>query len=125
MFPYAAGGSRRTDLDHTIAYLPMHRAARRARPAVGKLGPLVRYHHRVKTHGHWQIRQPEPGSWLWRTPHGRIFLVNATGTHPLGKSGFARQIWRAAKAPPRPIRAIRPKEVRSRESCAPRFGRTR
>ena len=68
--------------------------------AVGNLGPLARYHHRLKTHGGWNVRQPEPGTWVWRTPHGRIFLVNSTGTHPLGKSGFAQRIWRAAKAPP-------------------------
>ena len=49
------------------------------------------------------MRQPEPGTWVWRTPHGRIFLVNSSGTHPLGKSAFARRIWRAAKRhPPEP-----------------------
>jgi hypothetical protein len=33
--------------------------------------------------GGWQVWQPEPGTWLWRSPHGWIYLVNATGTHSL------------------------------------------
>ena len=100
VFPYAAGGSRRTDLDHTTPYLHPQRGGPPGQTAVGNLGPLVRYHHRLKTHGQWNVRQPEPGTWVWRTPHGRIYLVNTSGTHPLGKSGYAQQIWRAANAPP-------------------------
>ena len=102
VFPYAAGGSRRTDLDHTTPYLHPQRGGPPGQTAVGNLGPLVRYHHRLKTHGQWNVRQPEPGTWVWRTPHGRIYLVNTSGTHPLGKSGYAQQIWRAANAPPEP-----------------------
>ena len=100
VFPYAAGGSRRTDLDHTTPYLHPQRGGPPGQTAVGNLGPLVRYHHRLKTHGQWNVRQPEPGTWVWRTPHGRIYLVNTSGTHPLGKAGYAQQIWRAANAPP-------------------------
>ena len=102
VFPYAAGGSRRTDLDHTIPYRSPDTGGPPGQTAGGNLGPLARYHHRVKTHGGWNVRQPEPGTWVWRTPHGRIFLVNSTGTHALGKSVFAQRIWRAAKAPPEP-----------------------
>ena len=102
VFPYAAGGSRRTDLDHTLRYQSLNKGGPPGQTAVGKLGPHVRYHHRVKTHGQWNVRQPEPGTWVWRTPHGRIFLVNSSGTHALGKGGYAQQIWRAAKAPPEP-----------------------
>jgi hypothetical protein len=50
----------------------------------GNLGPHIRRNHRHKTHAGRQVRQPEPGTWLWRSPHRRIYLVNATGTHPLG-----------------------------------------
>ena len=32
-------------------------------------------------------------------PHGRIYLVNATGTHPLGNTDFAETTWRAASQP--------------------------
>jgi hypothetical protein len=38
-------------------------------------------------------------TWLWRTPHRRIHLVNATGTHPLGNTEFAQTIWHAANPP--------------------------
>ncbi len=101
VFPYAAGGSRRTDLDHTLRYVHPDHGGPPGQTGVGKLGPLARYHHRVTTHGRWRVRQPEPGIWVWRSPEKRIFLVNATGTHELGDSNYAQQIWRAAKAPPR------------------------
>jgi hypothetical protein len=64
-----------------------------------KPGRFTRRHHRYKTHAGWQVRQPEPGTWLWRSPHHRIYLVNPSGTHPLGDSEFAQMIWRAASPP--------------------------
>ena len=44
------------------------------------LGPLGRFHHRVRTHGNWAVEQPFPGIYLWRAPHGSIYLVDHTGT---------------------------------------------
>jgi len=41
---------------------------------------MTTYHHRVKTHAGWQVRQPFPGIYLWQSPHGSIFLVDHTGT---------------------------------------------
>jgi uncharacterized protein DUF222 len=67
--------------------------------AIGNLGPHVRRHHNLKTHGRWHVRQPEPGTWLWRSPHKRIYLVNATGTHPLGNTDYAQTIWHGAANP--------------------------
>jgi hypothetical protein len=67
---------------------------------IGNLGPQIRYHHRIKTHSGWQVCQPEPHTWLWRSPHHRIYLVNPTGTHPLGNTEFAQTIWHAAADPP-------------------------
>ena len=96
VFPYAAAVSRRIDVDHTIRYLSPDRGGPPGQTRIGNLGPHVRRHHRCKTHGGWQVRQPEPGTWLWRSPHRRIYLVNASGTHPLGDSEFAEMIWRAA-----------------------------
>jgi hypothetical protein len=97
VFPYAAAVSRRIDVDHTIRYLSPDRGGPPGQTRIGNLGPHVRRHHRCKTHGGWQVRQPEPGTWLWRSPHRRIYLVNASGTHPLGDSEFAEMIWRAAR----------------------------
>jgi hypothetical protein len=99
VFPYAAAVSRSVDIDHTIAYLSPDRGGPPGQTRIGNLGPYVRRHHNVKTHGRWQVRQPEPGTWLWRSPHKRIYLVNATGTHPLGNSEYAQTIWHAAANP--------------------------
>jgi hypothetical protein len=97
VFPYAAAVNRSIDIDHTIPYLSPDRGGPPGQTSIGNLGPLVRRHHRLKTHGGWQVRQPEPGTWLWRSPHQRIYLVNATGTHPLGDTPFAEAIWHAAR----------------------------
>jgi hypothetical protein len=75
------------------------RVGRPAKPGSATSDPHVRRNHRRKTHGGWQVRQPEPGTWLWRSPHRRIYLVNATGTHPLGNTEFAQTIWRVASPP--------------------------
>jgi hypothetical protein len=37
-------------------------------------------HHRIKTHGRWQVQQPFPGIYVWRDPHGAYYLVDHTGT---------------------------------------------
>jgi hypothetical protein len=49
----------------------------------GNLVPLTRFHHRLKTHGGWQVHEPFPGIYLWRAPHGSIFLVDHTGTRKM------------------------------------------
>jgi hypothetical protein len=46
-------------------------------------GPLRRRHHRTKTHGGYTTRVVGPGRHLWRTPHGRAFLVDHSGTTQL------------------------------------------
>ena len=99
VFPYAAAVSRSIDVDHTIPYLSPDKGGPPGQTRLGNLGPHVRRHHRQKTHGRWQVRQPEPGTWLWQSPHHRIYLVNASGTHPLGDTEFAAAIWRAAARP--------------------------
>jgi hypothetical protein len=86
VFPYANLVSRSIDIDHTIPYLSPDRGEPPGQTRIGNLGPHRRRHHNLKTHGGWQVRQPEPGTWLWRSPHGRIYLVNASGTHPLNHS---------------------------------------
>jgi hypothetical protein len=99
VFPYANTVSRSVDMDHTIPYLSPDKGGPPGQTRIGNLGPHTRYHHRVKTFGGWQVWQPEPGTWLWRSPHGWIYLVNATGTHPFGNTQFAQAIWRAASQP--------------------------
>jgi hypothetical protein len=81
IFPYATNTSRRRDIDHTIPYRPPDHGGPPAQTSLNNLGPMTRFHHRVKTHSRWQLRQPFPGMFIWRTPHGRYHLVDHTGTH--------------------------------------------
>jgi hypothetical protein len=94
-FPYATATGR-LELDHTKAYSPPVRGGPPGQTGVHNLGPLLRFEHRMKTHGRWQVRQPEPGVWLWRSPHHALYLVTNAGTHTLGDGPFARRLWRAA-----------------------------
>jgi Domain of unknown function (DUF222) len=96
-FPYAAG-SHRMDLDHTKPYLPPARGGPPGQTGVHNLGPMTRLEHRVKTHSRWRTRQPEPGLWIWRSPHHAYYLVSNAGTQYLGRGPFARGIWRVAAA---------------------------
>ena len=74
VFPYAANTGRKVDLDHTQPY------SNGGPTAIGNLAPLTRTHHRIKTHGGWQARQPFHGIVIWRDPHGAHYLIDATGT---------------------------------------------
>jgi Domain of unknown function (DUF222) len=42
------------------------------------LGPLCRWHHRVKQARGWQLDQPEPGVFAWTTPSGRSYITGPT-----------------------------------------------
>jgi hypothetical protein len=99
VFPYANTVSRSVDIDHTIRYVSLDDGGPPGQTRIENLGPHIRYHHRVKTFGGWQVCQPEPGTWIWRSPHSRIYLINNTGTHPLGNTNLAQTIWRAASQP--------------------------
>jgi hypothetical protein len=80
VFPFASAPSRSLDLDHNVPY------GAGGTTRLGNLGPLSRLHHRTKTHGHWTVRQPFEGVYVWRDPHGRVYVVDAGGTHavPVG-----------------------------------------
>ena len=98
VFPYAAAVSRRIDLDHTIPYLSPDRGGPPGQTRIGNLGPHTRRNHRLKTMpaGRSDNPNPAPGS----GDHPTVgYLVNATGTHPLGNTTYAQTIWRAATLP--------------------------
>jgi hypothetical protein len=80
IFPFASNLTRFKDVDHTEAF--DHDAAEEGsgQSRVGNYGPMTKFHHRVKTHGKWQVKQPFPGIYLWRDPHGAFYLVDHTGT---------------------------------------------
>ena len=83
VFPYATSTHRGQDIDHTESWVPPDHGGPPGQTAIGNLGKLTRRHHRLKTHGRWQLRQPFPGVWIWRSPHGRHYVVDHTGTRPL------------------------------------------
>ncbi|HSV39410.1 MAG TPA: hypothetical protein VLI04_11685 [Nocardioidaceae bacterium] len=83
-FPWATRTSRRADLDHTKSY--KHRGPP-GQTRTSNLGPLIRKHHRLKTHAPgWQVIQPSDGVYLWRAPSGYWIRVDHNGSHQRGKN---------------------------------------
>lgn len=80
VFPYATNTTRRRDIDHTITYRHPDTGGPPGQTNLANLGPMTRLHHRIKTFGRWQVRQPFNGVFIWRSPHGRLFFVDHTGT---------------------------------------------
>ncbi len=81
VFPFASCTSPAMQVDHTV---PHDGAANQGGPsAIGNYGPMTTTHHRIKTHGRWQVQQPFPGIYVWRDPHGAHYLVDHTGTRRL------------------------------------------
>lgn len=83
VFPFAASTGRGFDIDHPVPYLHPDHGGPPAQTNTANAAPLLRFHHRLKTHGRWAIRQPGPGTYLWRSPHGWHWLTDHTGTHPI------------------------------------------
>lgn len=76
VFPYSDHASRQADIDHSEPRGPT---------SIDNGGPLARRQHRAKTHGRWTHVQLANGIYLWRSPHGRLYLVDRQGhTHDLG-----------------------------------------
>ena len=90
-FPFASSLSPTMQVDHTIPY------DEGGVSGVGNYGPMTTRHHRIKTHGGWQVQQPFPGIYLWRDPHGAHYLVDHTGTRRLREATpkpLVIEIWR-------------------------------
>ena len=79
-FPFCTANARNGDYDHVI---PSPRG-----PTSSTNGALpCRHHHRTKTHGKWVVKEPFPGIYVWRSPTGRIYLVDRRGnTTSLGRA---------------------------------------
>jgi hypothetical protein len=93
VYPYGSCTSRRMDLDHTLPYAPTDTGGPPGQTSLGNLGPLDRTHHRDKTHGHGNLRQPDPGIYLYRSPEGWVYLTTNQGTLSLGNTAFAHRLW--------------------------------
>ena len=79
-FPYGSCTDRSMQADHTIPHDPNGPPGQ---SRIGNYGPMTTTHHRIKTHGGWQVQQPFPGIYLWRDKHGAFYLVDHTGTRQL------------------------------------------
>ena len=93
VYPYGSCASRRMDLDHTVAYTPTDRGGPPGQTSLDNLGPLDRTHHRDKTHGQGNLRQPDPGIYLYRSPQGWLYLTTNQGTLNLGNTAYAHHMW--------------------------------
>jgi hypothetical protein len=85
------------DLDHVRPFIPRMRGGPPGQTRIGNLTPNTRAEHRAVTHGGWHRRQPDPGTMLYRAPHGDVYLTNQSGTHDLGDGTFAHAIWSIAE----------------------------
>ena len=81
VFPYATNTSRAKQADHTDPYLDPGNGGPPGQTRLDNLAGMVTFHHRIKTHGRWQVRQVFNGVFVWRSPHGRCYLVDGNGTH--------------------------------------------
>ena len=97
VFPFGAAVRRTLDADHSVPYRPPEHGGPPGQTGLHNLGPLARSHHRAVTHGHWRRRQPEPGTYVFRSPHGHVFVVTNQGTLTLGYGDFAADVWRRAQ----------------------------
>jgi hypothetical protein len=80
VFPWCQRPARGCDKDHITPYDP---DGPPGQTNTTNLAPLCRLHHRVKTHGDWTYTTLEPGSYLWRSPHGYTWVRDAGGTTDL------------------------------------------
>lgn len=82
VFPWSARTSKGLDLDHTRPY--QHGPGKPAgQTNPDNLGPLSRRPHRARTHSGWEIAQPFPGVYEWRSPLGFRYQVDASGSQEL------------------------------------------
>ena len=82
-FPWGASTARTQQIDHTR---PFVRGGPPGQSRVGNYGPMTTFHHRIKTHGGWQVEQPFPGLYVWRDPRGATYVVDHSGTRRLPAS---------------------------------------
>ncbi len=88
-FPHSPSTSRSQQIDHTEAFVHGAAAEGAGQSRVGNYGPMTICHHRIKTFGGWQVKQPFAGIYLWRDPHGAYFLVDHSGTRRVAQDSSA------------------------------------
>jgi len=79
-FPFCECNARHGDQDHITPYDP---DGPPDQTTSSNLGPPCRTHHRVKTFSDWTYTKISADAYLWRSPHGYVFLKDRTGTRDL------------------------------------------
>ena len=75
-FPGCIRPAARCDLDHTNPY------GQSRLTCECNLAALCRQHHKTKQAQGWHLTQPQPGTLIWTTPHGRSYAV-ASDSYPV------------------------------------------
>lgn len=70
-FPGCRAPARLTDIDHAQSW------ENGGATSAQNLGALCRRHHRLKTHGGWQLESRSDGSCMWTSPEGKSYFVPA------------------------------------------------
>ncbi len=68
-FPGCRHPARRSDMDHTLDVNDD------GPTIVGNLEPACRHDHRLKHEGGWNLTQPQPGTYIWTSPHGHTYVT--------------------------------------------------
>lgn len=92
-FPFGTSTSGSLDLDHSVPFVAMDEGGPPGQTGLHNLGPFTRRPHRAMTHSTWRRRQPDPGTYLFRSPHGYVYVVTNHGTLGLGDTPYAQQVW--------------------------------
>jgi hypothetical protein len=74
VFPGCTRPARRCDHDHVVPH------SQGGATCTCNIAPLCRGHHRLKTHGGWSYTILDPGTYLWRSPHGYTYLRDHRGS---------------------------------------------
>ncbi|MFN8189485.1 MAG: HNH endonuclease signature motif containing protein [Nocardioidaceae bacterium] len=82
VFPWCTRPARRCDHDHVIPH------DEGGGTCSHNIAALCRHHHRLKTLTSWRYKMPEPGVYLWTSPHGYVFLRDHTGTTDVTPPGL-------------------------------------
>ncbi|ANH36659.1 hypothetical protein I601_0205 [Nocardioides dokdonensis FR1436] len=83
VFPFSSCTSDTMQVDHTVPYASDGDGGL---SEVGNYGPMTTTHHRIKTFTRWRLKQPFPGVFIWRDPHGALYLVDHTGTRRIDRA---------------------------------------
>ena len=67
VFAYCTRPSRHGDQDHIVE--PHNGGDSSSR----NFAPLCRFHHRLKTHTGWTYVRTGPTTFIWTSPHGRVY----------------------------------------------------